>query len=708
MAFDVEAARKAGYSDAEIADYLGQQFKFDARAARGAGYSDSEVIAHLAGMTDKPGQIPGQAADVKAPAADHPIAPAGPEPGLVDQAIGAGEAGLTLASGATGGALGMIGGTLKGLAEQILSGQFGTPQAAALVEKAASEGASALTYRPRTQTGQEMAQGAGEALQNLVPLAGLTGTLPAVSAAARGTPASVLARAGAEGVARDVAGPAAATAVAKAGDAASRAVTAVAGGATTLPRRAMAALSRDGAGEATPGTMGSVGAAGTDMAAQRRTMAADLPNPIELTKGQASRDPAQLKFEVETAKLPDAGTPLRQRYVQQNEQILRNFDAWIDQTGAEAPNLRAVGQSVDQALVKQSKADKAAVNAAYARAKRSPEASAVVDQSRPVSIGEGDAAISGTPISYLNEQPAGLPNTGLVDAARQYAVRLGIADLQDGQLIAKPASIRQLEDWRKAISSATGFEPADIRQSTILKGMIDAQTEPVAGPLFRQARGLRQRYAQNYEDRASIAKLLGTKRGMADRQVALEDVFDHSILRASTDDVRNVRRVLQRSGPEGQQAWRDLQGATATWIRDQASSGSATDSMGNRVVSVAGLDKAIRMLDADGRLDFVFGKQGAQRMRDIRDLAQIARTVPPEAAVNTSNTASALLAGFADVGASGISGIPLPVATMVRVVRQHVKDAALRRRIEDALGDLRKKEAPGQSKPPLQAPRTLH
>lgn len=708
MAFDVEAARKAGYSDAEIADYLGQQFKFDAKAARGAGYSDSELIAHLAGMTDKPGQIPGQAPDVKAPAPDHPVSVAGPEPGLVDQAIGAGEALLTLGTGATGGALGMIGGALKGLAEQILSGQFGTPQAAALVEKAATEGGSALTYRPRTQAGQDAVEGFAEfANRNLTPLAGLAGTLPALSAA-RGAPASVLARAGAEGVARDVAGPVAASAVAKVGDVASNLAGSAVKGATTLPRRAVAALSRDAAAQPAPGTMGSVGAAGTDMAAQRRALASDLPVPINLTKGQASRDPAQLKFEVETAKLPDAGTPLRQRYVQQNEQILRNFDAWIDQTGGEAPNLRAVGQSVDTALVKQAKADKAAVNAAYARAKRSPEASAIVDQSLPVSIGEGDAAITGTPIAYLNEQPAGLPNTGLVDAARQYAVRLGIADMQDGQLVPKPASIRQLEDWRKAISGATGFEPADIRQSTILKGMIDAQTEPVAGPLFRQARGLRQRYAQNYEDRASIAKLLGTKRGMSDRQVALEDVFDHSILRASTDDVRNVRRVLQRSGPEGQQAWRDLQGATATWIRDQASSGSATDSMGNRVVSVAGLDKAIRTLDADGRLDFVFGKQGAQRMRDIRDLAQIARTVPPEAAVNTSNTASALLAGFADVGASGISGIPLPVATMVRVVRQHVKDSALRRRIEDALGDLRKKEAPGQAKPPLQAPRTLH
>ena len=80
--------------------------------------------------------------------------------------------------------------------------------------------------------------------------------------------------------------------------------------------------------------------------------------PIQLTKGRATRDPAQLKFEVETAKLPDAGAPIRDRYVQQNDQILRNFDAWIDQTGAEAPNLRAVGQSVDSALVKQAASDR--------------------------------------------------------------------------------------------------------------------------------------------------------------------------------------------------------------------------------------------------------------------------------------------------------------------------------------------------------------
>jgi hypothetical protein len=50
MAFDVAAARKAGYSNAEIATYLGQQKGFDAAAALKAGYSPEELITHLGGL----------------------------------------------------------------------------------------------------------------------------------------------------------------------------------------------------------------------------------------------------------------------------------------------------------------------------------------------------------------------------------------------------------------------------------------------------------------------------------------------------------------------------------------------------------------------------------------------------------------------------------------------------------------------------------
>mgnify|MGYP001604799443 CR=1 FL=1 len=47
MPFDTEAARQAGYSDAEIADHLATQSKFDTAGARSAGYSDADIIQHL-------------------------------------------------------------------------------------------------------------------------------------------------------------------------------------------------------------------------------------------------------------------------------------------------------------------------------------------------------------------------------------------------------------------------------------------------------------------------------------------------------------------------------------------------------------------------------------------------------------------------------------------------------------------------------------
>lgn len=49
MAFDVQAARKAGYSDSEISDYLGQESKFDVGGARSAGYTDTDIVSHLSG-----------------------------------------------------------------------------------------------------------------------------------------------------------------------------------------------------------------------------------------------------------------------------------------------------------------------------------------------------------------------------------------------------------------------------------------------------------------------------------------------------------------------------------------------------------------------------------------------------------------------------------------------------------------------------------
>lgn len=47
MAFDVQGARKAGYTDDEIAGFLAKETKFDLAGAKKAGYSTSEIVGHL-------------------------------------------------------------------------------------------------------------------------------------------------------------------------------------------------------------------------------------------------------------------------------------------------------------------------------------------------------------------------------------------------------------------------------------------------------------------------------------------------------------------------------------------------------------------------------------------------------------------------------------------------------------------------------------
>ena len=47
MALDVEKARAAGYSDAEIVDYLSKSSTLDVNKARKAGYADDELIQYL-------------------------------------------------------------------------------------------------------------------------------------------------------------------------------------------------------------------------------------------------------------------------------------------------------------------------------------------------------------------------------------------------------------------------------------------------------------------------------------------------------------------------------------------------------------------------------------------------------------------------------------------------------------------------------------
>jgi hypothetical protein len=140
-------------------------------------------------------QFGGMESAVEIPGLDPNIGPEGqyieppaqrPEPTLQDTLKGIDETILSIGTGATTGAGGMVRGTLTQLAQEISSGQFGTPEAAKRIEEAAMKSAAEYTYQPRTQEGQQMTQAVGEfAGRYLAPLAGATGELAAAGQAAR-------------------------------------------------------------------------------------------------------------------------------------------------------------------------------------------------------------------------------------------------------------------------------------------------------------------------------------------------------------------------------------------------------------------------------------------------------------------------------------------------------------------------------------------
>lgn len=70
--FDVEAAKKAGYDDAEIASFLAQQNNMDINGARESGYGDSEIIGFLTSQ------------ETPQPAAQTPESPSGFTRGMMD------------------------------------------------------------------------------------------------------------------------------------------------------------------------------------------------------------------------------------------------------------------------------------------------------------------------------------------------------------------------------------------------------------------------------------------------------------------------------------------------------------------------------------------------------------------------------------------------------------------------------------------------
>ena len=507
-----------------------------------------------------------------------------PELSMREKVMGAIETpfalGATLASGAIAPIAGVIG--------TLTSGKYGTQEGI----RAGEEAAKSVMYQPRTQVAREALGAIGEFLQPV------TSALPPTLGAA-GTTINALAPA----------------TLMQAGALARPVVSQV----TAPVRNALAnVMTRE------QPVMPGVGAASTaeDLMRQERLQRLGIP----ATVGEREKNLAKQQFEADVGRgvvtgiSEDAKTKLAEQMrafkTNQQKAIVQNFERMTNEVGAEVADptqMRAVGKIVDKALNDEYTKKYDAYKALYAKADNAGE---TLQQVPYQSL-----------LDYINTKTPTARKT-LDPILDSVAEALAMNDPQKTGAI----TVRALEDVYQQIGKVKNSPSAPE-----MKQIITQMGEGAGGELYQAARQSRMQLAKQFEDVSRVDKLLGTKAGYADRRVALDDVFKHVVLDGSLEEMRTVTTLLKKAGPEGQQAYKELQGQTIQQMKDLLTKSDQP--------SFRNLNTFINQLDAEDKLTYMFGKTGRNEIMDLRDAIKDVLVKEP-GAVNYSNTSSAVLRGL--------------------------------------------------------------
>jgi hypothetical protein len=184
--------------------------------------------------------------------------------------------------------------------------------------------------------------------------------------------------------------------------------------------------------------------------------------------------------------------------------------------------------------------------------------------------------------------------------------------------------------------------------------------------MYQAARSARRQLAKEFEDVNRVDKLLSTKAGYQDRQVALENVFKHIVIDAPFDEMRTVTSLLKKAGPEGRQAYAELKGQTIQQMKEMLTQ--------NDQMSFKNLNTLINQL-GDQKLTYMFGKTGRDQIMDLRDAIKDVVVKEP-GAVNYSNTSGAVLRGLEALQSLRFPGAGAAAeVARTRQVSQQVKKA---------------------------------
>ena len=414
-------------------------------------------------------------------------------------------------------------------------------------------------------------------------------------------------------------------------------------------------------------TAGNAGAARTSNDAQRAVVTSQLPIPLRgdsaPTLGQLTRDPVVVRREIELRKNDDLGGPLRARKQSQNEVLNQNLDYQVEKFEAQNVADRDIGRAATAALEQRRSDQYGKVNAAYADARAAGELEA------PATLPKLDDIILQT------EQMESLaPNARpILNEAR----RLGVIDDMG---VSQSVPLDTLETFRQFVVKAS--DPAVPRENAFRKQWLKTVDQTIdragVGEKFRTARRLHSQWVQEFQETPITANILATKRGTNERRVAFEDVFKKTLLDGSVDEINKLRGSLLRSG-EGQQSWFDLKARLASELVNRART-SAVDSNEQPIISYYQLQKNINALDKSGKLESLFGKKGAEELRNLTESVRILQQAPPDAQ-NFSGTAAEGFNMMMRV-VKGAAAVKFPYAK--RLVNS-IETGTMKKQVDDSL-----------------------
>ena len=396
---------------------------------------------------------------------------------------------------------------------------------------------------------------------------------------------------------------------------------------------------------------------------------------LPATRGQVTRDLGQLTTE-ENLTRADAGKGIRGISSAQDVKLHELVNALRDPGAPETP--LGVGEAVQGAARQAESASQSGYEALYDKAKET-QPNVTVPADAIEAFVKGNPEVLNPQIQHLGWLQSWLNKAKIGQAVEEQGAPqvaydgMGMAQQVPGVVskVAKSREVRlaELQDLRTKANKIKAGGGTDAYYAGEVIKAIDASMEkaPEGATAWKEANSAFRDHKIKFEDQGGVNRLVDNA-SRTDPRVALEDTFNRTVRTGSNEQLRQVRDLLTKdASPEGVKAWNSLRSATIDYLREKAAGKRAIPGEQGQLQFNSTFVDALHDLASDGKIETLFGKDGAAQLQAIADATRDVRT-KPATRIAGSDTAPRLVAIF-EKFAGTIQKVPVVGDTAVGIVK---------------------------------------